>query len=57
MIFASYCAEILVWQLKHFSWTEANVKSGSVKAQPKGLLGIVEHKQILQLSGERDESK
>lgn len=30
MTFASYCTEILVWQLKHLSWTEANVKSGSV---------------------------
>lgn len=30
MIFTSYCAEILVWQLKYFCWTEANVKSGSV---------------------------
>lgn len=30
MVFTSYCAEILVWQLKYFSWTEANVKSGSV---------------------------
>ena len=29
-IFASYCAEILAWQLNYFSSTEANVNSGSV---------------------------
>lgn len=36
MVFTSYCAEILVWQLKYFSWTEANVKSAQSTGTAKG---------------------